>query len=55
MEKRLESIDVLRGFDMFFIMCMDPVPWIWHRYLAPLTYRAVFRYTTHFTARIVHS
>ena len=25
MEKRLESIDVLRGFDMFFIMGLTPV------------------------------
>ena len=28
--KRLESLDVLRGFDMFFIMCMDPVPCIFY-------------------------
>ena len=28
--KRLESLDILRGFDMFFIMCMDPVPCIFY-------------------------
>lgn len=28
--KRLESLDVLRGFDMFFIMCMDPIPCIFY-------------------------
>ena len=30
MKQRLESLDVLRGFDMFFIMCMDPVPCIFY-------------------------
>ena len=30
--KRLESLDILRGFDMFFIMCMDPVPCIFYAF-----------------------
>lgn len=32
--KRLESLDVLRGFDMFFILLPDPVPCIVVTFLA---------------------
>ena len=32
--KRLESLDVLRGFDMFFILLPDPVPCIVITFLA---------------------
>lgn len=32
--KRLESLDVLRGFDMFFIFLPDPVPCIVLTFLA---------------------
>ena len=39
---RLESLDVLRGFDMFFIFLADPVPCIVWTFLLFLYRRNIF-------------
>lgn len=36
MKNRLESLDVLRGFDMFFIFLPDPAPCVVFVFLAML-------------------